>query len=428
MPGESASGFGGSVAQPQYQKKYAFAARGLYRKWSPLEFLPPFYAFFDLYVSLFEGRRFRFGEAAPALPGASAEEGRSREAYERQIRKLVTEPSVAAMARTVGQEAGRREARATLALRLLLLHLSRGNGEVPPSAALTQLLTGPVFNDLDLQMVQNESLFPARDSIEALWSVKAVFDGLPAWETPFEVPTPEADEPAFEKKGTSLPLGGYSELTNTGSLESIVPTELAYMTLTEDYFRHKMVNRHLLYYGRDTESELRVLKKTLVVGAWLNSEWGGLPYSIGRRGALGRRVVAGVLLRTAVDSERNSRGKLRARVFLLGKDSERDVPLITVLQNASPKPAVTAGALPACPIPILGIEDPLATCPLETKHTARSWMCACLLCGEPDAGSAEEFARKYYDHWSLITLTDEKLESPGLLHKEMMQAVISLTS
>jgi hypothetical protein len=47
-------------------------------------------------------------------------------------------------------------------------------------------------------------------------------------------------------------MGGYAGLTTTGSLDSLVPTELAY---PEALFWHRLLNREALYYGRDGEQE-----------------------------------------------------------------------------------------------------------------------------------------------------------------------------
>lgn len=47
-------------------------------------------------------------------------------------------------------------------------------------------------------------------------------------------------------------MGGYSGLTHTGNLDSLVPTELAY---PEALFWHRLLNREALYYGRDGEQE-----------------------------------------------------------------------------------------------------------------------------------------------------------------------------
>ncbi|HEX5702658.1 MAG TPA: hypothetical protein VFX97_05530 [Pyrinomonadaceae bacterium] len=47
-------------------------------------------------------------------------------------------------------------------------------------------------------------------------------------------------------------MGGYAGITNKGSLDSLVPTELAYPS---DVLLHRLLNQEALYYGRETERE-----------------------------------------------------------------------------------------------------------------------------------------------------------------------------
>jgi len=49
-------------------------------------------------------------------------------------------------------------------------------------------------------------------------------------------------------------MGGYAGLTRQGSLDSLVPTELAY---PGEVFLHRVLNREALYYGREAEREGR---------------------------------------------------------------------------------------------------------------------------------------------------------------------------
>lgn len=49
-------------------------------------------------------------------------------------------------------------------------------------------------------------------------------------------------------------LGGYSGLSRKGSLDSLVPTELAY---PRGMFAHRLINQEALYYGREAERERR---------------------------------------------------------------------------------------------------------------------------------------------------------------------------
>jgi formylglycine-generating enzyme required for sulfatase activity len=49
-------------------------------------------------------------------------------------------------------------------------------------------------------------------------------------------------------------MGGYAGLTRRGSLDNLVPTELAY---PQAMFLHRLLNRQALYYGRETERERR---------------------------------------------------------------------------------------------------------------------------------------------------------------------------
>jgi len=416
---------------PRY-KKYVYPVRNLYRKWALLEPLPPFFACFDLYVMLAEGKGYRFRDEPPA--SLSSEEKKYWNAYERYLRKLIFEPAFAEMCRIVRRDAGRKEARIALALRLLLYRLSPyiSQNSLPLPMVTTSLLkileTTP-YTPLNFKMVQNEEWFSSRDAVEALYNIQWVFQSLTPWEKPFIVPTPEAEEMVLEKKASRLPLGGYSELTNAGSFESIVPTEMAYLSLAEDYFTYKFANSQLLYYARDTESEIRVLKKTLVLGAWLNADWASLPYLIGKKGILGRRVAAGVLLRASEDALKNSRGKLHTRIYFLGTDSTYDARFLSFLSSpSSPQSALPFPPPPSPYTPILSLESPLSTCPMENKFTRGHYFSACLLASEADLENATEYCQQYYDRYALVTLTDEKLQSPNLLHEEVMKTLISLTA
>jgi hypothetical protein len=57
-----------------------------------------------------------------------------------------------------------------------------------------------------------------------------------------------------------LPLGGYDELTNKGTLSSLVPSELAYIdeTMEFDLFDYKFLEKQLMYFKRDSGAVFRI--------------------------------------------------------------------------------------------------------------------------------------------------------------------------
>ncbi|MGM0600271.1 MAG: hypothetical protein ACQETH_10700 [Candidatus Rifleibacteriota bacterium] len=57
-----------------------------------------------------------------------------------------------------------------------------------------------------------------------------------------------------------LPLGGYDELTNKGTISSIVPSELAYMdeSMEFDLFDYKFIENQLMYFKRDSGAVFRI--------------------------------------------------------------------------------------------------------------------------------------------------------------------------
>lgn len=57
-----------------------------------------------------------------------------------------------------------------------------------------------------------------------------------------------------------LPLGGYDEITNKGTLSSLVPSELAYVDETMDFdlFDYKYLENQLMYFKRDSGAVFRI--------------------------------------------------------------------------------------------------------------------------------------------------------------------------
>jgi hypothetical protein len=57
-----------------------------------------------------------------------------------------------------------------------------------------------------------------------------------------------------------LPLGGYDELTNKGTLSSLVPSELAYIDekMEFDLFDYKLLENQLMYFKRDSGAVFRI--------------------------------------------------------------------------------------------------------------------------------------------------------------------------
>ncbi len=64
----------------------------------------------------------------------------------------------------------------------------------------------------------------------------------------------------------TLPLGGYDELTNKGTLSSLVPSELAYIdeSLVFDLFDYKFIENQLTYFKRDSGAVFRIRRDIVV--------------------------------------------------------------------------------------------------------------------------------------------------------------------
>jgi len=64
----------------------------------------------------------------------------------------------------------------------------------------------------------------------------------------------------------TLPLGGYEELTNKGTLSSLVTSELAYIdeTMEFDLFDYKFLENQLTYFKRDSGAVFRIRRDVIV--------------------------------------------------------------------------------------------------------------------------------------------------------------------
>lgn len=64
----------------------------------------------------------------------------------------------------------------------------------------------------------------------------------------------------------TLPLGGYDELTNKGSLSSLVPSELGYIDESMDFdlFDYKFCENQLMYYKRDSGAVFRIRRDIVI--------------------------------------------------------------------------------------------------------------------------------------------------------------------
>lgn len=64
----------------------------------------------------------------------------------------------------------------------------------------------------------------------------------------------------------TLPLGGYDELTNKGTISSIVTSELAYIdeTMEFDLFDYKFIENQLTYFKRDSGAVFRIRRDVLI--------------------------------------------------------------------------------------------------------------------------------------------------------------------
>ncbi|MDX6696087.1 MAG: hypothetical protein QOF02_3690 [Blastocatellia bacterium] len=128
-------------------------------------------------------------------------------------------------------------------------------------------------------------------------------------------------------------MGGYAGLTHRGSLDSLVPTELAYPS---QMFLHRLLNQEALYYGRESEQERQreiayvvtqagldvrgdvdVLMRALTLA--LAQAMQGRGYEV-RQGFVGSRWTEPALMMKAVDVQRvlyyRDEGALRSREML----------------------------------------------------------------------------------------------------------------
>ncbi len=399
MPAESQviSSF---VADPFRYSAELQQALNLYHHWSAFQSLPVYPFFADLYVLLLEGPNLQFTRT-PAKDEYT-------EQYEYLFRRLAYDEEFLQLHKIIRTDKRKKGSRAQLALLLLLRHLPPSPMDSRRNAirALHQIIEDFPFTPSEMQMVANEHLFPSRASLEGFFAIEKVKNSLPARIPTVRIEVPPGEEPIMVEKASHLPLGGYTELSTDGSFESIVPTELAYLTLDEKYFLWKFVNGELLYFSRDTEAEILVLVQVLVLGCWLNPIWSESIYSFGGEGMLGKRLIQGLLCRVAEDFQTASRGKLRVSLCLIGQGMEEEAPRLQILLPTG--------------VSVLGIDDPEAACPTQSKYIRGKLFTAFFLSSPNVKSKLQKFVETYYDRYSLIDITREKLKDLELLQEELI--------
>ena len=63
---------------------------------------------------------------------------------------------------------------------------------------------------------------------------------------------PRVSQQVTGSSAQTYAMGGYAGLTRKGSLDSLLPTELAY---PKEFFYHRLMNNEALYYGRESEQQ-----------------------------------------------------------------------------------------------------------------------------------------------------------------------------
>ncbi len=124
-----------------------------------------------------------------------------------------------------------------------------------------------LLSDAEVFLLQNVATLERLGARVALAQLadaaQAVEERLPAR---MKVAPTQGEAPTALEQESALPVGGWSSLSNSGSPESMVTSELIYMEEHErpDLFDVRFVEGELLYYARDESVALRK-KRTLAV-------------------------------------------------------------------------------------------------------------------------------------------------------------------
>ncbi|MHA2621485.1 MAG: hypothetical protein V2G42_07875 [bacterium JZ-2024 1] len=292
-----------------------------------------------------------------------------------------------------------------LALAVLLFVDEHFRTRTIPSFDFSQY---PVLSPLSLFFINHADVFERDACRVAAFSFLTVCNALPRRYIRLRLTTPEGLEEAVVQKATHFPLGGYAELTTTGTLESIVPTELVTYSEVPDYFDYKIANGQLLYFARDTESESLILKRTLVLFAYLPEEFYEGIVDFAEMGHLPARMVQGTLYSLTLSLIPQTLGRVRLHWSLAGPEADRDKEWLARILG--PRAGLSA---------VTNLKSPQDT--FKTAHGR--YVASLIFAPEAYADAVESYASQIWDAYRTIWLTDRLLQNPPILYREAERAL-----
>lgn len=269
----------------------------------------------------------------------------------------------------------------------------------------------PLLSPLSLFFVENADAFESDARRIAALSLFTVSGALPRRYIRLRLTTPEGLEEAVVLKATHFPLGGYSELTTTGTLESIVPTELLTYSELPDYFDYKLINGQLLYFARDTESEALILKQSLVVFASLPEEMYQGIVNFNGLGHLPARIVQGVLHSLTLSLLPQTQGRVRLEWCLAGPESDEEKEWLSRIFGRR--------------VLISAIRD-LKTSPREITPPRGKFVAALVLAPDGQADAVKAYATEHWDTYRAAWFSEALLHNPAVLYREAERALTLL--
>jgi hypothetical protein len=266
----------------------------------------------------------------------------------------------------------------------------------------------PALSPLSLFFVENADVFEREARRFAAFSILTVCGALPRRYIRMRLTTPEGMEEAVVQKATHFPLGGYAELTTTGTFESIVPTELVTYAELPEYFDYKMMNGQLLYFARDTESETLILKRSVVLFAHLPPEMYQGIVDFRGIGHLPARIVEGTLYSLSLSLLPQTQGRVRLEWLIAGLEAETERDWLK---------RILAGRVALSTVP------DLSTTPREAATGHGKYSAALVMAPEEHSKTVEAYAARQWDAYRTIWFSEGLLENPTVLYREAERAL-----
>jgi hypothetical protein len=264
------------------------------------------------------------------------------------------------------------------------------------------------LSPLSLFFVENADVFEREPRRFAAFSILNVCAALPQRYIRLRLTTPEGLEESVVQKATHFPLGGYAELTTTGTLESIVPTELLTYSELPEYFDYKIVNGQMLYFARDTESEALILKRSVVLFAYLPLEMYQGIVDFNGIGNLPARIVQGTLYSLSLSLLPQTKGRFRLEWLLAGPEAEDEKEWLKRI-------LATRVALSAVP--------DLKTPPREAATGHGKFVAALVMAPEEYSDAVEAYAAQNWDAYRTLWFSEGLIENPAVLYREAERAL-----